>query len=135
MPCPDLKVCHDTSRLRLTPPPTFHVQGLRSHSVSLFAIRDSLVSNASRLVSRIPKELELPLFFVFASDQTVLPPWWPGRGSGLFKLGQCPIIIPKSHVLLEAFMLLYARDWEKRTSGFSMAMIAYIEQYVDEDGF
>jgi hypothetical protein len=32
-------------------------------------------------------------------------------------------------------MLLYARDWEKRIGNFSMAMIAYIEQYVDEDGF
>lgn len=32
-------------------------------------------------------------------------------------------------------MLLYARDWEKRIGSFSMAMIAYIELYVDEDGF
>jgi hypothetical protein len=32
-------------------------------------------------------------------------------------------------------MLLYVRDWEKRIGDFSMAMIAYIEMYVDEDGF
>jgi hypothetical protein len=32
-------------------------------------------------------------------------------------------------------MLLYARDGDKRIDDFSMAMIAYIEQYVDEDGF
>jgi hypothetical protein len=32
-------------------------------------------------------------------------------------------------------MLLYARDWEKRIGGFSIAIIAYIEQYVDEDGY
>jgi hypothetical protein len=32
-------------------------------------------------------------------------------------------------------MRLYARDWEKRIGDFPMAMIAYIEQYVDEDGF
>lgn len=82
-----------------------------------------------------PKEVELPPSFAFASDQTALPPWRPGRGSGFFKPGQYPVIIPKSHVLLEAFMLLYARDWEKRIGDFSMAMIAYIEQYVDEDGF
>ena len=32
-------------------------------------------------------------------------------------------------------MLLYARDWEKRIGDFAMAMIAYIELYVDGDGF
>jgi hypothetical protein len=82
-----------------------------------------------------PKEVKLPSPFVFASDQTVLPPWRLGRGSGFFKPGQYPVIIPKSHVLLEAFMLLYVRDRGKRIGAFAMAMIAYIEQYVDDDGF
>jgi hypothetical protein len=32
-------------------------------------------------------------------------------------------------------MLLYVRDRGKRIGAFAMAMIAYIEQYVDDDGF
>jgi hypothetical protein len=136
-PCPDLKVCPASSRLRQTPPPTFHAHikdfevtvSLYLQSETLWFLKPLDSSLAS------PKEFELPSFFIFASDQTVLPPWRPGRGSGFFKLGQYPVIAPKSHVLLEAFMLLYARDWEKRIGDFSMAMIAYIEQYVDEDGF
>ena len=32
-------------------------------------------------------------------------------------------------------MLLYTRDWEKRIGDFAIAMITYIELYVDEDGF
>ena len=135
--CPDLKVCHASSPLRQTPPPTFHAHikdlevtvSLYLQCETLWFLKPLDWSLAS------PKEVELPSIFVSASDQTVLPPWRPGRGSGFFKPGQYPIIIPKSHVLLEAFMLLYVRDFEKRIGDFSMAMIGYIELYVDEDGF
>jgi hypothetical protein len=120
-PCPDLKVSPASSRLRQTPPPTFHAHiedlevtvSLYSQSETLWFLLPLDWSLAS------PKEVELPSFFVFASDQTVLPPWRPGRGSGFFKPGQYPVIIPKSHVLLEAFMFLYARDWDKRIGDFS----------------
>ena len=136
-PCPDLKVCPASSRLRQTPPPTFHahIKDLEV-TVSLYLQSETLwfLTPFDRSLAS-PKEVALPSFFVFASDPTILPPWRPGRGSGFFKQGQYPVIIPKSHVLLEAFMLLYARDWEKRIGDFSMAIIAYIEQYVDEDGF
>lgn len=112
--CPDLKVCPASSRLRQTPPPTFHAHikdlevtvSLYLQSETLWFLTPLDWSLAS------PKEVELPSFFVFASDQTILPPWRPGRGSGFFKPGQYPVTIPKSYVLLEAFMLLYARDWE-----------------------
>ena len=80
-----------------------------------------------------PKEVKLPSFFVFASDQTVLT-WQPDRSSGFFKPGQYLVIVPKSHVLLEAFMLLYAQDPGKRIGVSAMPMIGYIEEYVDEDG-
>jgi hypothetical protein len=42
--------------------------------------------------------------------------------------------VPKSHILLEAFMRLYARDFEHCQGGFAMAMVDYMELYVDEDG-
>lgn len=82
-----------------------------------------------------PKEVELPSSFTFASDQIFLPPSRLGRGSGYFESCEYPVLVSKPHILLEALMLLYARDWDKRIGGFSMAMIGYIELYVDNDGF
>ena len=37
--------------------------------------------------------------------------------------------------MLEAYLRLYARDNGKRIGAFSMAIIAYIKGYVDDDGF
>lgn len=42
---------------------------------------------------------------------------------------------PKAHVLLEAYMRIFARDQGKRVGSFGIAMIAYMHLYVDEDGF
>lgn len=75
---------------------------------------------------------KLPAQFVYATDKSILPPWRPGRGSGAFQSGS--VTVPKSHILLEAFMRLYARDSEKTIGAFAMAMIAYMEGYVDDDG-
>jgi hypothetical protein len=44
------------------------------------------------------------------------------------------VIVPKSHILLEAFLRLYARDSGKRIGAVAMAMIRYIEEYVDDNG-
>ena len=81
------------------------------------------------------KRLELSSHFVLASDQTILPPQRPGRGSGVFKSDQNQVIVPKSHILLEAFLRLYARDSGKQIGAFAMAMIGYVEEYIDDDGF
>lgn len=82
-----------------------------------------------------PQKPKLPPYLVLASDQTVLPPWRPGRGSGVFERIEHPVVIPQSIVLLEAFLRLYARDSAKRIGSFAMPMIGYMEQYVDDDGF
>lgn len=81
-----------------------------------------------------PKKSTLLAHFVLASDKTVLPPWRPGPGSGVFKEGGDQVIALRSHVLLEAFMRLYARDVGTRAGMFGMSMIAYMEEYVDDDG-
>lgn len=135
-PCPDSNVCPASSPQRQTPPPTFHAHVDSEVTVSLYLQSETLwfLMPLDRSLAS-PKEVTLPSSFVFASDQTVLPPCRPGRGSGFFKPGQYPVIVPKSHVLLEAFMLLHARNWEKRIGVFAMPMIAYIEEYVDQDGF
>ena len=82
-----------------------------------------------------PQKPKLPPYLVLASDETILPPWRPGRGSGVFERIEHPVIIPRAVVLLEAYLRLYARDSEKRIGSFGLALIAYMELYVNEDGF
>ena len=82
-----------------------------------------------------PQKLKLPSHFALASDQNVLPPWRPGRGSGVFNSGEDPVVVPQSFILLEAFLRLYARDSAKRIGSVGMPLIGYVEQYVDDDGF
>ncbi|KAK4500439.1 hypothetical protein PRZ48_008628 [Zasmidium cellare] len=43
-------------------------------------------------------------------------------------------MVPRAPVLLEAFMRIYARDADKQIGSFAMAMIDYVELYVDADG-
>ncbi|KAK0702211.1 hypothetical protein B0H67DRAFT_459450, partial [Lasiosphaeris hirsuta] len=78
---------------------------------------------------------DLPPYFALISDCAVFPPWRPGRGSGVFKSAVDAVMAPKAHVLLEAYMRLFARDQGKRVGSFGIAMIAYMYLHVDADGF
>lgn len=139
LPCPDLATCLASSPDRHTPPAAAHVHidgsevtvGLYPQSETLWFLPQL---DTSLLVDIQHKKLELPQYFCLASDKTILPPWRPGRGSGAFQSGYQPVIVPKAHVLLEAFLRLYARDSGKKIGSFGMAMISYMEEYVDEDG-
>ena len=135
-PCPNGETCPSSSQERPTPPPAFHVHIEESEvTVGLYLQSDTLwflPPLDSSLLS--PNQPQLPSQFILASDQTILPPWRPGRGSGGFTSGSDTVVIPKAHILLEAFLRLYARDSGKRIGGFAMAMIAYVEEYIDDDG-
>jgi len=135
-PCPDGILCPSSSLDRYTPPPAFHMHIEASEvTVGLYQQSETLwflPPLDSSLLS--PKKAGLSSHFVLAFDQNVLPPRRPGRGSGAFKLDRDPVVVPKSHILLEAFMRLYARNVGKRIGAFAMPMIAYIEEYVDDDG-
>ncbi|KAK0706797.1 hypothetical protein B0T26DRAFT_655685 [Lasiosphaeria miniovina] len=98
---------------------------------NVYGVLSVIMANHSLLH---PTKLELPPHFILASDQAVLPPWRPGRGTGLFKSSRDLIVVPKSHILLEAYMRLYARDFGKPVGNFGMAMICCLEGYVDSDG-
>ena len=135
-PCRDREVCPLSSQERYTPPPAFHIHIKDSEvTVALYPQSETLwfLPPLDSSFSS-PKKLKLPSQFILASDQTVLPPWRPGRGSGVFKLDCGPVVVPKSHILLEAFLRLYARDSGKRIGAFAMPMIGYMEEYVDDDG-
>ena len=135
-PCLDPVICPSSWPKRHTPPPAFHMHIRDSElTVALYPQSDTLwflpPLDSSVLY---PKKLKLPSHFVLASDHNVLPPWRPGRGSGVFESDSDPVVVPKSHVLLEAFLRLNARDAGKRIGSFAIAMIAYTEEYVDNDG-
>ena len=77
----------------------------------------------------------IPQPFVLGTDDNVLPHWRPGRGAGAFsKTLKHPVIVPKSHILLEAFLRLFARDWQKPQGSFAISMVSYMEEYVDDEG-
>ncbi|TKW49694.1 hypothetical protein CTA1_10095 [Colletotrichum tanaceti] len=137
-PCPNPETCLSSSPDRHTPPPARHSHlrdsevtvGLYLHSQTLWFLP---VLDSSLLCPDTSKP-PLPQHFTLASDDASLPPWRPGRGSGVFKPDSGPVVVPKAHVLLEAFLRLYARDSAKRVGAFGMAMIGYVELYIDDDG-
>ncbi|KAJ4386112.1 hypothetical protein N0V93_009004 [Gnomoniopsis smithogilvyi] len=138
-PCPDLSTCLASSPDRYTPPAAAHLHIDSSEvTVGIYTQSETLWFLPRLDISFPPdtqhKKLELPQQFCLASDRTILPPWRPGRGSGAFQSGYHPILVPKAHVLLEAFLRLYARDLGKKVGSFGMAMISYMEEYVDDDG-
>lgn len=135
-PCPDGEVCPSSSQERQTPPPAFHIHIEDSEVTVALYLKSETLWFLPPLDSSLlfPKKLRLPSQFILASDQNILPPWRPGRGSGVFTSGCDPVVVPRAHILLEAFLRLYARDSGKRIGAFAMAMIGYVEEYIDDDG-
>lgn len=140
--CPDSATCPASSPTRYTPPPAahLHIEGISDIKVGLYPQSDTLwflppIDGSHIAVTRNAKASPKVLSYLcFASDNTVLPPWRPGRGNGVFEAGYYAVLVPRPHVLLEAFLRLYARDAGKRIGSFGMAMISYMEEYVDDDG-
>lgn len=135
-PCPDRKVCPSSSQERLTPPGAFHMHIKDSEVTVALYLQSETIWFLPLLDSSLlsPQKVKLSSPFVLASNQMALPPWRPGRGSGFFKSDCDPVVVPKSHILLEAFLRLYARDSGKRIGAFAIAMIGYVEEYIDDDG-
>ncbi|KAH6631048.1 hypothetical protein B0J18DRAFT_422958 [Chaetomium sp. MPI-SDFR-AT-0129] len=144
VPCPDPLSCFATSKERHTQPPAHHAHlnddleitaGLYFQSDTLWFLppldHSLLLPNRN---SDADADL-LPPYLALASDRQVFPPWRPGRGAGVFESDGDAVIALKSHTLLEAYMRLYARDQGKRVGSFGIAMIAYMQLYVDADGY
>ncbi|KAI9051276.1 hypothetical protein LZ554_005377 [Drepanopeziza brunnea f. sp. 'monogermtubi'] len=70
---------------------------------------------------------------ILASDDR-LPPPRPGRGSGGFKPGSFPVLIPSAHRLTEYFVRLVAIPTRDTYKLFGLSMLTYVEEYVDGDG-
>lgn len=132
--CREREACLTSALDRPTQPPAFHfhIDNTSDVTVGIYLQTETLwFLPPLRLVLAAPNPAS---DFDLASDERILPPWRPGRGSGAFKSKKGPVVAIKSHVLLEAYLRLYARNRFKRSGGFGIAMIAYMEEYVDDDG-
>ncbi|KAK1545551.1 hypothetical protein CPAR01_03053 [Colletotrichum paranaense] len=133
--CPSVELCFASSPERRTPPPAFHVHIKSSElTIGLYLQSETLWFLPDFDDSLLAFEDKQSATFALAHNRDVLPPWRPGRGSGAFKSTDTSIVVPRSHILLEAYLRLYARDSGKTMGSFAMAMIAYMEEYVDDDG-
>lgn len=116
IPCPDPHTCLSISPRRPTPPPSFHLHLDASESgttVELFIQSETLwfLPPLNDLIP--PCSDQIAPGFLVASDRHTLPPWRPGRGRGYFKEAHDhQVIVPSAHVLLEAFLRIYARTIE-----------------------
>lgn len=148
-PCVDPDTCSTVSPYRATPAPSLHIHLTQDAdiSVGLYAQRETLwflppLDSSSLLVppgTDASAEVlpSLPAPFVWATDATVLPPSRPERSSGVFQVvpGRHPIVGIRAHVLLEAFLRIYARDVGTMAGSFGASMVAYMSLYVDADGY
>ncbi len=135
--CVQGELCQSRSPRSPSPLPAFHIHIIGSKvTVALYLQSKTLffLPPFDRSLA-LPRNAKLSLPFVSASDQDVLPPQRLGRGSGAFVSTKYPVVVPRAHTLLEAFLRLYARNVETQYKNFAMAMVAYVEEYVDDDGF
>ena len=63
-----------------------------------------------------------------------LPSKRPGRGYGAFRGTTFPVYIPTAHRLLESYIRGISRARRGQNEGFFLAMVTYIDEYVDGDG-
>ncbi|KAI0193899.1 hypothetical protein F4808DRAFT_464660 [Astrocystis sublimbata] len=135
-PCTDLDACvvsGDSSRF---PVPAFHMhfQGcemdvsLRAHSETLWFIPPP----ESPCTSREEMAAKPNPYYLEASSPE-LPRWRHGRGHGAFSSHGSPVLVPRAHVLLEAFIRLISAFCEDYFCYF-LGMMSYMLEYPFEDG-
>ncbi|KAI1206186.1 uncharacterized protein F4807DRAFT_440190 [Annulohypoxylon truncatum] len=134
--CPDPQTCIVSGELSQTPAPAFHMHiegsevdiSLRTHSETLWFIPPPSSADLEMKASEMSKA-----YYMKASDAS-LPGPRHGRGHGAFSPDGPPVIIPRAHILLEAYIRL-ASAFRKHYVSFFLSMVTYMEEYVDRDGF
>ncbi|CAG9946386.1 unnamed protein product [Clonostachys rosea f. rosea IK726] len=135
--CPYCLTCPLATPTRTSPTPGrhFHIRerketvAILSQSQALWflpAMNDKLVA---------PSRAALPSYLILASDRSELPPQRPKRGSGCFKSAMIPVLAIPAHILVEAYMRLYARYAGGPSAAAFMTRIAWLRMYVEEDGY
>jgi hypothetical protein len=127
--CTEPKSCNTIAHTRTSPAPAAHFHMHSEMTVSIYTQSSTLWFLPSLELKQITGSPDI----ILASDSR-LPPPRPGRGHGAFQAGPFPVYVPTAHRLLEAFVRLVAGSHEGRYRYFGLAMITYIEEYVDADG-
>ncbi|KAF4627031.1 hypothetical protein G7Y89_g11127 [Cudoniella acicularis] len=128
--CTEPKSCTAIAERRPSPPPAAHFHIDSDFTVSIYKQSSALWFLPNLKLS---SKSSSPPNIILASDSQ-LPPPRLGRGHGKFQNSTPQVYIPSAHCLLEAYIRLLARTHGHRYEFFWMAMITYIEEYVDGDG-
>ncbi|CAH0023431.1 unnamed protein product [Clonostachys rhizophaga] len=136
--CPYCLTCPLATPTRTSPTPGrhFHIRD-RKETVAILSQSQALwflpTMNNNKLVA--PSRADLPSYLILASDRSELPPQRPKRGSGCFKSAMIPVLAVPAHILVEAYMRLYARYAGGPSAAAFMTRIAWLRMYVEEDGY
>ena len=127
--CTEPESCDTIGKFRTSPAPTVHFNIDPKTTISIYKQSSTFWSIPSLTLERLVSSHDI----ILASDSR-LPPPRLGRGPGAFHTGYFPVYIPTAHRLLEAYVRLVSGSDGGRHRGWGMAMITYIEEYVDADG-
>ncbi|KAI1284406.1 hypothetical protein F5Y07DRAFT_393375 [Xylaria sp. FL0933] len=135
-PCPDLDACIVSGDSSPFPVPAFHMHiegsevdvSLRAHSETLWFIPPP--KNPSTSKGEVAAETKR--HYLEASSPE-LPQWRPGRGHGAFSSHGSPVLVPRAHILLEAFIRL-ASAFREDYCNYFLGMITYMSEYPFRDG-
>ncbi|KAI1262182.1 hypothetical protein F5Y18DRAFT_162602 [Xylariaceae sp. FL1019] len=134
-PCPDPDACVVSGDSSPFPVPVFHMHvpgseldvSLRAHSETLWTIPPP---GTTRSKGRMAAE---PSAYYIDASSPELPHGRPGRGHGAYSSRGASVLVPRAHVLLEAYIRLASAFREDYWSYFS-SMITYMAEYVHADG-
>ncbi|KAI9733670.1 MAG: hypothetical protein M1834_003272 [Cirrosporium novae-zelandiae] len=129
--CTEPKTCTAVAESRPSPIPVAHFHIDSEITVSLYKKSSMLWFLPSLRLSPSPNNTAPDI--ILATDSR-LPPPRLGRGHGAFQADCFPVCVPSAHRLLEAYIRLIARTHGRSYEYFWMAMLTYIEEYVDGDG-
>ncbi|CAG8949742.1 hypothetical protein HYFRA_00004062 [Hymenoscyphus fraxineus] len=125
--CTEPSTCTAIAENRASPIPKSHFHIDSEFTVSLYGQSTTLWFLPSLTQSTQSVDI------ISASDSR-LPTKRPGRGHGGFRHTTFPVQIPTAHRLLDSYIRSIAIARRGLYVGFFLAMITYIEGYVDGDG-
>ncbi|KAH9216696.1 hypothetical protein DL95DRAFT_407425 [Leptodontidium sp. 2 PMI_412] len=128
--CLEFQSCPKGAENRNSPPPLAHFHLDSGIYIGLYP-KSSTLGFLPNL-ELTSKSENMPPDIILASDPRLPAPRW-GRGEGAFRAASPPVCIPSVHSFVEAYTRLLATTNHNIHGCFAMAMLLYIEEYVDED--
>ncbi|KAH9907878.1 hypothetical protein F4778DRAFT_452334 [Xylariomycetidae sp. FL2044] len=129
--CPDPEACVVSGDSSPFPVPVFHmhIEGsevdvtLRAHSSTLWFIPEP-ASTSSKMIQKA--------YYLDASSPEI-PAGTPGRASGAFSSAGPGVVVPRAHILLEAYIRL-ASAFRDDYVHYFLSMVTYMSEYTHPEG-